>query len=67
MKINCTDLIWGDVTLDRLDYLPHSICVDLEELGLDDVTEENSSIIADWISDETGECLITFDYHGLKD
>ena len=58
MIITCTDLEWGVGTKNP----PETIDVDLSELSIEDVTEANSSEIAEHIADQTGEHLISFQY-----
>lgn len=42
--------------------LPNEMIIDLGEFSLDDVTEDNSTEIADKISEKTGFCVLNFDY-----
>ena len=61
MKINCT-LEW-DEDDNKAGNLPEEVEVDLSTLNLLDVTEENSSDIAEYISAKFGgACLLSFDY-----
>lgn len=70
MKINCIDIEWDtDGDEEILATLPTEVIVDLNEIeGFEDedVTEENSSDIADYLSDEYGFCIFSFNYQTLN-
>ena len=69
MKIMCTDIEWdtdGDTEMKLA--LPDSVEVNLDDIDDfldDDITEDNSTIIADYLSDQYGFCVETFDYKVL--
>lgn len=66
MKIKCIDIEWDtDHDKEVFDSLPQEVEVDLDELGLEDVTEDNSSEIADHLSDRFGFCLWSFNYQTI--
>ena len=65
----CTDIEWdtdGDTEMKLA--LPDSVEVNLDDIDDfldDDITEDNSTIIADYLSDQYGFCVETFDYKVL--
>lgn len=69
MKIMYTDIEWdtdGDAEMKLA--LPDSVEVNLDDVDDfldDDITEDNSTIIADYLSDQYGFCVETFDYKVL--
>lgn len=66
MKITIIDIEWDtdDGMEDELGKpeLPDEVEFDMEWIGETDVTEENTSMIADWLSDKYGFCVYKFDY-----
>lgn len=69
MKIKVTEIEYDidETDRDSVADLPAEMVLDLEHLGIDDVTEDNSSEIADAISDRTGFCVRTFYYEPAEE
>jgi len=71
MKIKVIDIEWDtDGDEEVLAALPTEIVVDFADIDWldrtpDDVTEENSNDIADYLSDQYGFCVNGFDYQTL--
>lgn len=71
MQIKVIDIDWDtDGDEEVLAALPTEIVVDFADIdwldGIpDDVTEENSNDIADYLSDQYGFCVNSFDYKTL--
>ncbi len=68
MKIKCIDIEWATDDEEIFETLPQEVIVDLdkiEDFDDDDITEDNSSIIADYLSDKYGFCLYSFDYQTI--
>lgn len=66
MKIVTTEIDWDtDNDQEAFDSLPQEVELDLAELDLVDVTEDNSSDIADHLSDMFGFCINSFHYRTL--
>lgn len=63
MKILCTDIEWDTDGDERVSAtLPKEFVVDLDLIGLTDITEENSTEVADYLSDQFGFCVSSFQY-----
>ncbi len=65
MKIKCTDIEWATEDEEIFDTLPQEVGVDLdqvEDFDDEDITEDNSSIIADHLAEEYGFCVYSFNY-----
>ena len=63
MKIEINEIEW-DEGHDHL-ALPEKIILNLRDLHLEDVTEENSSFLANWIAEKYGWGIETFQYKTL--
>lgn len=72
MKIKVIDIEWDtDGDEEVLAALPTEIVVDFADIDWldgtpDDVTEDNSSDIADYLSDQYGFCVNSFDYQTIQ-
>lgn len=68
--IKCIDIEWDlEGVEDMIGKLPTEVEVDLDDVDEfldDDITEENSSIIADYLEDQYGYSVITFDYQTIR-
>ena len=68
--IKCIDIEWDlEGAEDMIGKLPEEVVVDLDDVDEfldDDITEDNSSIIADYLEDQYGFSVITFDYQTLQ-
>ena len=71
-KIECYEIEWDtDGDEEVLKHLPRTVIVDLHDVEwLEDndtfeITEDNSSDIADYLSDQYGFCVFTFQYRTL--
>jgi hypothetical protein len=71
-KIECNEIEWDtDGDEEVLKYLPRTVIVDLHDVEwLEDndtfeITEENSSDIADYLSGQYGFYVFTFQYRTL--
>lgn len=68
--INCIDIEWDlEGAEDMEGKLPTEVIVELDDVVDfvdDDIDEENSSIIADYLEDQYGFCVLSFDYQTLQ-
>lgn len=68
--IKCIDIEWDlEGAEDMIDKLPTEIEVNLDDVDEfldDDITEDNSSIIADYLEDQYGFSVITFYYQFIR-
>lgn len=69
MKIKCIEIDWDtDGDKEIFEALPQEVVVNFEDVDWTngemplDVTEENSSDIADYLSDQYGFCVNSFNY-----
>ena len=73
MRIKVIDIEWDtDDDQEVLDALPKEVIVNLEDIDWidgevpNDITEDNSSDVADYLSDQYGFCVNSFDYQIIQ-